>query len=496
MTSKKKIAASVGAVGLAAVIALGGTFAWQSISQTALNEAMDTINPGGRLHDDFNGSNKNVYVENFTKDGTAIFARVRLDEYMEIGNENPVSVVDGALRDDKTTWTTRTPDSEGLLNEDETPVPYWTWKMGGQGVYMPTFNMNKDSLAADINGTYEGTKEGDDVHYDDYEEYEVGQTAGGDEVYDADTNDADEGEKAVEGENIHTVKDQTHTADLTGTAKVITMQEWIDGGCQIDDFWVWDEDGWAYWARPIKSGETTGLLLDEIIHENPPSDSWYYGINVVGQFVTADDIGFLNGTGFYDENAGSKPTGNAEMLLEKITGTEIPAWEAKRFTSGVNTLNANIIASGDSTSAVYAQGTDTVVNITGGTYQTENGKSYNCVWAVDGATVNISGGDFSVGSDEKGEGNAVIYAYGDNSNIYISGGFFHTDTAYNGKYYVLNVKNDSSSHITVSGGTFVNFNPADGDDVTGTSTITVAEGYKVVSETKENDDIWYTVVPE
>ena len=53
MTSKKKIAASVGAVGLAAVIALGGTFAWQSISQTALNEAMDTINPGGRLHDDF-----------------------------------------------------------------------------------------------------------------------------------------------------------------------------------------------------------------------------------------------------------------------------------------------------------------------------------------------------------------------------------------------------------------------------------------------------------
>ena len=496
MTSKKKIAASVGAVGLAAVIALGGTFAWQSISQAALNAAMDTINPGGRLHDDFNGSNKNVYVENFTKDGTAIFARVRLDEYMEIGNENPVSVVDGALRDDKTTWTTRTPDSEGLLNEDETPVPYWTWKMGGQGVYMPTFNMNKDSLAADINGTYEGTKEGDDVHYDDYEEYEVGQTADGDEVYDADTNDADEGENAVEGENIHTVKDQMHTADLTGTAKVITMQEWIDGGCQIGDFWVWDEDGWAYWARPIKSGETTGLLLDEIVHENPPSDSWYYGINVVGQFVTADDIGFLNGTGFYDTNAGSAPTGDAEKLLEIITGTKIPVSGSKTFTSGVNTLNANIIASGDSTSAVYAKGADTVVNITGGTYQTENGKSYNCVWAVDGATVNIYGGDFSVGSDENGEGNAVIYAYGDNSNIYISGGFFHTDTAYNGKYYVLNVKNDSNSQIIVSGGTFVNFNPADGDDVTGTSTITVAEGYKVVSETKENDDIWYTVVPE
>ena len=87
MTSKKKIAASVGAVALAAVVALGGTFAWQSISQTALNETMDTINPGGRLHDDFNGQNKDVYVENFTEGegATTIYARVRLDEYMEIG---------------------------------------------------------------------------------------------------------------------------------------------------------------------------------------------------------------------------------------------------------------------------------------------------------------------------------------------------------------------------------------------------------------------------
>ena len=62
MTTKKKIAASVGAVGLAAVIALGGTFAWQSISQQALNETMATINPGGRLHDDFNGRNKDCLL--------------------------------------------------------------------------------------------------------------------------------------------------------------------------------------------------------------------------------------------------------------------------------------------------------------------------------------------------------------------------------------------------------------------------------------------------
>ena len=157
---------------------------------------------------------------------------------------------------------------------------------------------------ADVNGTYDGKPE-TEIPYDDYVEYKEGETAEGDEIYDADTNDVDEGDGALEGTNITTVADQTHTAAKTGTATVITMQEWIDGGMQIGDFWVWDTDGWAYWAQGIDAGETTGLLLDEIIHSNPPSDSWYYGINVVGQFVTADDIGFLNNTGFYDTEAGS-----------------------------------------------------------------------------------------------------------------------------------------------------------------------------------------------
>lgn len=325
MTTKKKIAASIGAVGMAAVIALGGTFAWQSISQQALNETMATVNPGGRLHDDFNGQNKNVYVENFTEDGTAIFARVRLDEYMEIGkgagstegDRSGITVIGKGVLNDVSTWTTRLP------GENETYGAYWDWKMGGQGVYMPTFNMNKDSLKADVNGTYDGTSADDDIHYDDYVEYKVGDNVTGDEIYDADTNDIDE-EQPVEDVNINTVASQEHTAKETGTATVITMQEWIDGGMQIGDFWVWDTDGWAYWAKPIASGETTGLLLDEIIHSNPPSDSWYYGINVVGQFVTADDIGFLNNTGFYDTEAGSLPTAAAEVLLETITGTDIP----------------------------------------------------------------------------------------------------------------------------------------------------------------------------
>ena len=146
----------------------------------------------------------------------------------------------------------------------------------------------------------------------------------------------------MEGTNITTIPDQEHEAALTGTATVITMQEWIeDYDMTPGAYWVWDTDGWAYWAQPIESGETTGLLLDEIIHSNPPSDSWYYGINVVGQFVTADDIGFLNGTGFYDEEAGTLPTAAAELLLEAITGTDIP-----NTTVTVTAGNAATVATG------------------------------------------------------------------------------------------------------------------------------------------------------
>ena len=354
MTSKrKKTLTSVGAVAMAAVIALGGTFAWQSISQQALNEASAIVNPGGRLHDDFDGSNKDVYVENFTDavDGTPIFARVRLDEYMELGTGagtdrnlaegealtvSGLTVVgQGAKINDKSTWTTRKPGGGSAFEE------YYTWDMeGGKTVYMPTFNKNKDSLKADVNGTYDG-KPDTDIPYDDYVTYTVDQQITADATYDNDNND-------VEDDGVR-IESETHTAAETINGTVITMEEWatrwaayqtaLEDNPEADpadynvkgNFWVWDADGWAYWANPIEPGTATGLLLDGIELVNPPSDSFYYGINVVGQFVTADDIGYLNGTGFYDRSAGRVPSANAEDLLELITGTpiEVPPTEGE-----------------------------------------------------------------------------------------------------------------------------------------------------------------------
>lgn len=139
--------------------------------------------------------------------------------------------------------------------------------------------------------------------------------------------------------------------------------------------------------------------------------------------------------------------------------------------------------------AVKASGQDTSVTITGGYYDGGNGGNNICVYAMDGATVTIQGGTFTVGSDASGTGNSVVESNG--GNIVIEGGFFYTNYNWNGFYYVLNQKNDNPGTITVKGGTFVNYDPSKGDDNLGGSF--VADGYSVVSE-KHGDDTWYTVV--
>ena len=332
LSFKHRILAAAGAVTMAAAVVITGTFAWQSISQMANNETVVPANPGARLHDDFDGRNKDVYVENFTDPndgGMPIFARIRLDEYMEIGSgaglktgdagyadKKAQSLISGADINDVTTWTTHIPANDPAFCAKDFHT-YWHWDMGGKTVYMPTFNKNKDSLKADVNGTFAGTNPADNVHYDDYHKYALGETKVGDEIYDADDNKIDEGAAAVEGVNIRTVQNQTHTARETHTATVVTMAQWKAMGSPVGKYWVYDVDGWAYWAEALKPGEATGLLLDAIELVRDPDDDCYYAINVVGQFTTRGDWGQNDNSGFFDPTQGTPPTNDAMDLLRQ-----------------------------------------------------------------------------------------------------------------------------------------------------------------------------------
>ena len=406
-TNKKRTAAVI-AVVVALVIALGGTFAWQSINQQALNEVMSVTNPGGRLHDDFDGSSKDVYVENFGNQ--PIFARIRLDEYMEIGAgagvktgddgvNNAISLAKDANINDVTTWTTHIPGTtaattgigqensdDSLWNDtDKTFKTYWTWTMGGQDtinnpngqtVYMPTFNMNKNSLAADINGTAAGLdgSRWTGTPYDDYYQYTEGETADGVRTTNAnvpsgafygignttagDVNSETNGKYGNGGEEgtNYKVVAETHTAQKTKTASVISMAEYwemTDNDRAAFSGWVYDTDGWAYWSQPIAPKTATGLLLDkiEMKTEATPVDEWYYAINAVAQFITANDLGSTEGegTGFFSQSDGKVPTDEALALLQGIgvnvgtltvtagDGTENIAGTAMTMTTGSTT---------------------------------------------------------------------------------------------------------------------------------------------------------------
>lgn len=148
---------------------------------------------------------------------------------------------------------------------------------------------------------------------------------------------------------------------------------------------------------------------------------------------------------------------------------------------------------------IKATGNGTVITINGdgkviGGSAASSSSSNNALEATDKGKIIVNGGTYTVGSDKNGEGNSVVFSNG--GDIVINGGFFYTDTPYNGIYWLLNKQDNSKGSITCYGGTFVNFDPSDTNTEPDGQDNFVADGYKVISETKENGVVWYTVVPD
>ena len=132
------------------------------------------------------------------------------------------------------------------------------------------------------------------------------------------------------------------------------------------------------------------------------------------------------------------------------------------------------------------------LTITGnGTFKAKENDAF-AVDVQDGSTVTIENGTF-IGNMH------AVYVY--EGTAVIEGGFFDiqqkSDIAGKEYEFVLNCydanRNAGTAKIIVTGGTFVNFNPAD-CKAEGDGTDFVPDGYSVISETKANGDVWYTVV--
>lgn len=345
MELKTKLKGTMVAMAGLAILGGVGTFAWTSMSQRALNEGGVEHNPGGRIHDDYEGFgsildsptggavNKDIFAENYSN--KSIYVRVKLSEYLEVGDgagkysptgEDHLMVptadnhatpltgagLDEALLEDRSTWVTYLP--QGLLPDgtDSKLRDIVTWTLGDTNperkVYMPTFNQNNQNLESDTTGeAIEELTWTKNANYDTtsktllglQDQWELGEKHISTlRKYDEATS------QEVQTPGIEHTAQATLTPDQTDG--YMTMEEWLNAGQPTGNFWVHDNDGWIYWANPLKSHSATSLLLDKIT-VNFPEDDFYYAINVTSDFATSEDLGMWTGV-----------TAEAQSLLDKI----------------------------------------------------------------------------------------------------------------------------------------------------------------------------------
>lgn len=290
----------IGAAALLVIIGLsvGVTYAREQNSWLLdlTGTSGEAVNAGGRLHDDWNGETKKIYMENFLgTGGDSILVRIRVEEYMEFGEDSGEKteservdvkpVVPTARIDDTSTWNVH------ILNGNTTPFQvYLNIELGsGTTWYKPTANKSTSSLEPDVNGTYEGSS---GIHFNDYKGYT--STSSG-------------------------------AKETLRTEKVISMEDWLDlsENAKIGNFWVWDEDGWAYWAQPLAPQTATGPLLNKVTLREISYDRCYYAFNIIAQSVSVNDWGTegdasVAATGFYMDGI----TDNAITLLTKAKASQ------------------------------------------------------------------------------------------------------------------------------------------------------------------------------
>ena len=285
---------------------------------------------------------------------------------------------------------------------------------------------------------------------------------------------------------------------ITGDEKLNEVIDWTINDADLEK------------DHSLAAGATSAVLTIKG-HMQESAGNEYQGLSLDGiavtVYATQDTVESDSYDNQYDKNA-TYPVATIDELQDALTaggnvslGKDVDpetaltvASKATLDVNGKTIENTKDVWEADpnSWSLISARGTGAELTITGnGTFQA---KANDC-YAVDvqnGAKVVIKNGTFT------GNIHAVYVLEGE---AVIEGGFFSVQQKYpdaaKADEFVLNCYDanhaNETAKITVKGGTFVNFNPAD-CQAEGAHTNFVADGYKVTSETKDNGDVWYTVV--
>jgi len=292
-TSKKPLIAALTVV-LVVAILLGGAMAWTDFTQSRTNKFRGANDADVTLHDEFDGENKDVFVEN---SGTnTIYVRVRLDEFMQV-NDHIFKMADPAPTPDvrdKTTWIPHTYAGKSIVDCGNTDTKdkfhnHYKWKISGADrKYLPgTPGMVYGTLGADGKVDENPT--------------------GGKPTATASA--------PILMSEFLALENLDYSSQMSAAQKA----EWdrIKAGLWIldDTAKAADGGGWAYWSAPLLPDTATNLLLDEVKLHKDADDDWIYRIDVKLQAVTANDFGKWNDT---SSTCGYKTTPGAQKLINNV----------------------------------------------------------------------------------------------------------------------------------------------------------------------------------
>ena len=277
------------------------------------------------------------------------------------------------------------------------------------------------------------------------------------------------------GEETFDMNTEGHLTANGGASKVITVSAHMD-----------EAAGNEYMNKTLEGVKFTVYATQDTVESDSftsqyDKDAAYPVVNVTELKEALTNGGVVNvATDIRTNN--SEDTAAARVVISQPTTLNLDKKIISPDNMGNNT-NSNFVAlyvNADTTiNAGKDGGIDTGVN---------GGYGIN---VKDGATLTINGGYYY------GGGTAVQVQEG---TLIINGGTFACEPYSNPTYgynFLINCvdkayKNGTAKAI-IQGGTFINFDPSN-CTAEGAGTNFVADGYKVVSQTQTNGDVWYTVV--
>ena len=276
------------------------------------------------------------------------------------------------------------------------------------------------------------------------------------------------------GEETFDMNTEGHLTANGGASKVITVSAHMD-----------EAAGNEYMNKTLEGVKFTVYATQDTVESDSFNNTYdanatYPVVNVTELKEALTNGGVVNvATDIRTNN--SEDTAAARIVISQPTTLNLEKKIITPDNMGNNNTNfCALIVDADTTiNAGENGGIDTGVN---------GGYGIN---VRNGATLTINGGYYY------GGGTAVQVQKG---TLIINGGTFACEPYSNPTYgynFLINCldgayKNGTAKAI-IQGGTFINFDPSN-CTAEGAGTNFVADGYKVVSQTQTNGDVWYTVV--